>query len=96
MDRRKPSPVSAGRSEHHDASAGRPGQDAYHFLVGHVGRSGSRERIGNRPYLFVTVLAARGLGLSGVGLGHGEDYPDAGRIEGRIIELEAIPSAGPA
>jgi class 3 adenylate cyclase len=55
-----------------------------------------RERIGNRPYLFVTDAAATGLGLSGIGLGHGEDYPDAGRIEGRIIELEAIPSAGTA
>ena len=55
-----------------------------------------REQIGNRPYLFVTDAAAKGLGLSGIGLGHGEDYPDAGRIEGRIIELEAIPSAGTA
>ena len=52
-----------------------------------------RERIGHRPYLFVTDAAATGLGLSGIGLGHGEDYPDAGRIEGRIVELEAIPSA---
>jgi hypothetical protein len=41
----------------------------------------------------VTDAAATGLGLSGIGLGHGEDYTDAGRIEGRIIELEAIPSA---
>jgi len=51
-----------------------------------------RERIGHRPYLFVTDAAAAGLGLSGIGLAHGEDYPDAGPIEGRIIELEAIPS----
>lgn len=55
-----------------------------------------RERIGHRPYLFVTDAAATGLGLSRIGLGHGEEYPDAGRIEGRIIELEAIPSAGTA
>ena len=55
-----------------------------------------RERIGHRPYLFVTDAAAMGLGLSGIGLEHGEDYPDAGRIEGRIIELEAVPSAGTA
>ena len=55
-----------------------------------------RERIGNRPYLFVTDAAAKGLGLSGIGLAHGEDYSDLGRIEGRIIELEAIPSAGGA
>ena len=52
-----------------------------------------RERIGHRPYLFMTDAAASGLGLSGVGQVHAEDYPDAGRIEGRIIELEAIPSA---
>ena len=52
-----------------------------------------RERIGHRPYLFMTDAAATGLGVSGIGLGHAEDYPDAGRIEGRIIELEAIPSA---
>ena len=55
-----------------------------------------RERIGPRPYLFLTDAAARGLGLSGIGAGHREDYPDVGRIEGRIIDLEAIPSAGTA
>jgi class 3 adenylate cyclase len=55
-----------------------------------------RERIGHRPYLFVTDAAATGLGLSGIGLEHGEDYPDAGRIDGRIIELDAVPSAGTA
>ena len=55
-----------------------------------------RERIGHRPYVFVTDAAASGLGLSGIGLAHGEDYPDAGRVEGRIIELESIPSAGTA
>ena len=52
-----------------------------------------RERIGHRPYLFVTDAAATGLGLSDIGLAHGEDYPDAGRIEGRIIDLEVIRSA---
>ena len=55
-----------------------------------------RDRIGYRPYLLVTDAAATGLGLSGIGLAHGENYPDAGQIEGRIIELEAIPSAGTA
>ena len=55
-----------------------------------------RDRIGHRPYLFVTDAAATGLGLSGIGLGHAEAYPDAGRIEGRIIELDPIPSAGGA
>lgn len=52
-----------------------------------------REKIGHRPYLFVTDAAATALGLSGIGQPHAEDYPDAGRIEGRIIKLEAIPPA---
>lgn len=51
-----------------------------------------RDRIGNRPYLFITDAAATGLGLAGVGLEHSENYPDAGRIDGRIIELEASPA----
>ena len=46
-----------------------------------------RARIGFRPYLFLTDAAATGLGLTQVGLAHGEEYPDAGRIEGRIVEL---------
>jgi len=46
-----------------------------------------RERIGFRPYVFLTDAAATALGLSRVGLAHREEYPDAGRIEGRILEL---------
>lgn len=46
-----------------------------------------RERIGYRPYLFLTDAAATALGLSQVGLAHREEYPDAGRIQGRIVEL---------
>jgi hypothetical protein len=46
-----------------------------------------RERIGSRPYLFVTEQAATGLGLAKVGLAHREEYPDAGRIEGLILQL---------
>ena len=46
-----------------------------------------RERIGFRPYLFVTNPAGTALGLSQAGLAHVEEYPDAGRIEGRIVEL---------
>jgi hypothetical protein len=46
-----------------------------------------RERIGFRPYLFMTDAAATALGLSQVGLAHHEEYPDAGRIGGRIVEL---------
>jgi class 3 adenylate cyclase len=48
-----------------------------------------RERIGDRPYLFMTDAAATGLGLQGIGLAHVEEYPDAGRIEGHIVELGA-------
>jgi class 3 adenylate cyclase len=46
-----------------------------------------RERIGFRPYLFLTDAAATALGLSEVGLAHSEEYADAGRIGGRIVEL---------
>lgn len=46
-----------------------------------------RSRIGSRPYLFLTDAAAAGLGLSQVGLAHREKYPDAGPIQGRIVEL---------
>ncbi len=46
-----------------------------------------RERIGFRPYLFLTETAATGLGLSQAGLAHHEEYPDTGPIEGRILEL---------
>ncbi len=46
-----------------------------------------RDRIGYRPYLFLTDAAATGLGLPNVGIAHGEEYPDSGRIEGRIVEL---------
>ena len=47
-----------------------------------------RDRIGTRPYLFMTDAAATGLGLHGIGLAHGEEYPDAGQIKGRIVELD--------
>jgi class 3 adenylate cyclase len=47
-----------------------------------------RDRIGARPYLFVTDAAAAGLGLQGIGLAHGEEYPGAGQIKGRIVELD--------
>ena len=46
-----------------------------------------RSRIGSRPYLFLTDAAATALGLSQVGLAHREEYPDAGPIQGRIVEL---------
>jgi hypothetical protein len=46
-----------------------------------------RERIGSRPYLFLTDAAATGLGLPEIGLAHSEEHPDAGLIEGLIVEL---------
>jgi Protein of unknown function (DUF2652) len=46
-----------------------------------------RDRIGYKPYLFVTDAAATGLGLSQLGLVHREEYSDAGPVVGRIIEL---------
>jgi class 3 adenylate cyclase len=46
-----------------------------------------RGRIGSRPYLFVTDAAATALGLSAVGIEHHEAYADAGRVQGRIVEL---------
>jgi hypothetical protein len=46
------------------------------------------ERIGARPYLFVTDAAAAGLGLADTGLAHVESYPDAGAVAGRIVTLD--------
>jgi Protein of unknown function (DUF2652) len=55
----------------------------HHLLKNHV-----VSRVGPRPYLLVTSVAADHLGLSDSGLAHHEDYPDTGRIGGRIIGLE--------
>ena len=44
------------------------------------------ERVGARPYLFLTDEAAAGLDLSTVGVEHRESYPDVGTISGRIVE----------
>jgi class 3 adenylate cyclase len=53
-----------------------------------------RSRIGARPYLFVTDAASSALGSTDVGLAHAEDYFDAGRIQGRIVELAvALPGS---
>jgi hypothetical protein len=48
-----------------------------------------RDRIGYRPYLFVSDAAATALGLSDLGLAHREAYADAGVVDGRIIGLGA-------
>ena len=52
-----------------------------------------QSRLGYHPYLFVTDAAAVGLGLTGIGVEHVEDYPDVGEIHGRVIELDET-SAG--
>ena len=46
-----------------------------------------QSRLGYRAYLFVTDAAAAGLGLTGIGTEHLEDYPDAGQVQGRVIEV---------
>ena len=46
-----------------------------------------QSRLGYHPYLFVTDAAAAGLGLTGIGVEHVEDYPDVGRVHGQVIEL---------
>ena len=51
-----------------------------------------RDRIGARPYLFISDAAATGLGVPGIGLAHGEEYPDGGKVGGRIVELSPVES----
>ncbi len=46
-----------------------------------------RDQIGAQPYLFLTDAAASALGVAEIGLAHSEEYADAGRIGGRIVEL---------
>lgn len=55
-----------------------------------------RDRIGSRAYLFLTDAAAADLGLAQIGVPHVEEYPDAGRIEGRIVPLGESPPNGAA
>ncbi len=46
-----------------------------------------RDRIGFRPYVYLTDAAATALGVPEVGLAHPEEYADAGHVDGRIVEL---------
>jgi hypothetical protein len=46
-----------------------------------------QSRLGYGAYLFVSDAAAAALGLTGLGVEHLEDYPDAGRVQGRVIEV---------
>ena len=54
-----------------------------------------RSRIGARPYLFMTDAAASALGSIYMGLAHTEQYADAGRVPGRIVELDMPIDAEP-
>jgi hypothetical protein len=47
-----------------------------------------QSRLGFPAYLFVTDAAAGGLGLTGIGAEHVEDYPDVGRVQGRVIDVD--------
>ena len=49
-----------------------------------------RERIGHRPYAAFTEAAAAGLGIAGLGIAHHEDYPDAGAVDLRVIDLADV------
>ena len=46
-----------------------------------------QSRLGYRAYLFVTDAATAGLGLTGIGVEHLEEYPDAGQVQGLVIEV---------
>ena len=46
-----------------------------------------QSRLGYPAYLFLTDAAAGGLGLTGIGVEHVEDYPDAGHVQGRVLEV---------
>lgn len=58
-----------------------------------------RERIGYRPYVILSDLAASRLGVADLGIEHRETYADVGVIDTRIIdlaELAGLTSDGPA
>jgi len=50
-----------------------------------------QERLGYRPYLFMTDAAAEGLNLAAAGVEHHEEYPDVGSVGGRVLPLGAPP-----
>jgi Protein of unknown function (DUF2652) len=68
-----------------------PAVNAAHRLL----KNRIRDRIGYRPYLFVTAPAAAGLGLEGSGFEHDESYPDVGRIDGRVLDLAELAGVAP-
>jgi hypothetical protein len=46
-----------------------------------------RDRIGSRPYLLLTDVAAEKLALADRGIAHHEQYPDVGSVGVRILDL---------
>lgn len=69
-----------------------PAVNAAHRLL----KNSVRDRLGYRPYLFVTAPAAAALGLEDRGLEHEETYADVGRIEGRVLDLAELAGVAPA
>jgi class 3 adenylate cyclase len=53
-----------------------------------------RDRIGSRPYLYLTDPAATGLGLSEVGIAHREEIAGGPPIDGRILDLDQAAQPG--
>jgi class 3 adenylate cyclase len=54
-----------------------------------------RSRLGYGAYLYMTDPAAAGLGLAGIGAEHVEVYPDVGKVQGRVIEVDENPELEP-
>ena len=69
-----------------------PAVNAAHRLL----KNTIRDRIGYRPYLFVTAPALAALGLGDRGFEHVETYADVGRIRGRVLDLAEVSGAAPA
>lgn len=53
-----------------------------------------RERIGYRPYVLITEVAASVLGIADIGFAHPELYPDVGTINARVVDLGEIAGLG--
>jgi class 3 adenylate cyclase len=63
-------------------------------IVHRLLKNSVEERVGARPYLFLTDQAAAGLHLGTVGIEHRESYPDVGTISGRIVDFTPEPVTG--
>ena len=63
-------------------------------IVHRMLKNNVEERVGARPYLFLTDQAADGLNIGTVGIEHREGYPDVGAISGRIVDFTAEAASG--